>query len=83
MTVDKSDRPLKLMDLENVDLNASDAFLAMGRFLAAYHARTSGEGALATICADIQIEDDGMSVDPAALSDWSESVRAVLQRKAP
>jgi hypothetical protein len=71
-------RPLKLDDLDGVTLNASDGFLAMGKFLRAYFDRTRGEGAIATICSDVEIESDGSSTDPAALSDWQECVMAVL-----
>jgi hypothetical protein len=72
-------RPLKLDDLDQITLKASEAFLAMGRFLLAYSERAQGEGALATICSDIAIEQDRMSADPAALSDWAECVHAVLE----
>jgi hypothetical protein len=71
-------RPLKLDDLDKLELKASDAFLAMGKFLRAYFDRTKGEGDLATICSDVEVEDDQMSTDPAALSDWQECVAAVL-----
>jgi hypothetical protein len=53
-------------------------FLAMGRFLRAYFDRTKGEGDLATICSDVEVESDQMSTDPATLSDWQECVTAVL-----
>jgi hypothetical protein len=43
----------------------------MGRFLMAYFERTSGRGDLATLCADVQVESDRISVNPAALSDWA------------
>lgn len=74
--------PLKLLDLERIDLTAGDAFLALGMFLLAYHERTSGQGALATICADVQLEEDGMSVDPAAMADWVGCIRTVLKEKS-
>ncbi len=71
-------QPLKLEDLDGITLNASQAFLAMGKFLLAYFNRTNGGGNLATICSDVNVEDDRMSSDPAALSDWLECVSAVL-----
>ena len=71
-------RPLRLDDLDAIELKASDAFLAMGKFLRAYFDRTGGEGDLATICADVEVENDQMSTDPAALSDWQKCVAAVL-----
>lgn len=71
-------RPLRLEELDKIELRASDAFLAMGRFLRVYFDRTKGEGDLATICSDVEVEKDQMSTDPAALSDWQECVTAVL-----
>ena len=53
----------------------------MWRFLGAYFDRTDGAGHLATICGDVAIERDGLSSDPAALSDWRESVEAVLTER--
>lgn len=71
-------QPLKLDDLDQINLKASEAFLAMGRFLSAYFERTRGKGDLATICSDVTVEQDRMASDPAALSDWAECVHAVL-----
>jgi hypothetical protein len=71
-------QPLKLEDFSGVSLTSRQAFLAMGKFLLAYYARTKGRGNLATICADVQIETDRGSVDPAALSDWVACVGQVL-----
>lgn len=71
-------RPLRLEELDKIELKASDAFLAMGKFLRAYFDRTKGEGDLATICSDVELESDQMSSDPAALSDWQECVASVL-----
>jgi hypothetical protein len=71
-------RAPKLDDLSEVHLTASQGFLAMGKFLRAYCERTGGKGYIATIGADVQIEYDRGSVDPAALSDWAESVSQVL-----
>lgn len=73
---------LRLSDLNKVELTAGDAFLALGMFLSAYYERTSGQGALATVCADVQLEEDDVSVDPAAMSDWIECVSAVLSDKS-
>jgi hypothetical protein len=71
-------RPLKLDDLDEITLNASQAFLALGRFLRGYSDRTKGQGDVATLCSGVEVEDDQMSSDPAALSDWVESVQSVL-----
>ena len=71
-------QPLKLEDLDEITLNASQAFLAMGRFLHGYSDRTRGEGDIATLCSGVHVESDRMSSDPAALSDWLECVSEVL-----
>jgi hypothetical protein len=63
-------QPLRLDDIDGVTLRASDAFLAMGKFLRGYFDRIKGEGDIATICSDIEVEADRMSADPVALSDW-------------
>jgi hypothetical protein len=67
-----------LDDLDGITLRASDAFLAMGRFLLDFTERVQPESALVTICTDVQIEADRMSSDPAALSDWLKCVENVL-----
>lgn len=72
---------MKLDDLDGITMTASEAFLAMGEYLMAYAARVSPEAQLATICADVQVEEDRMSRDPAALSDWSKCVQTVLGSK--
>lgn len=74
------ERPQKLDDLDSLELKASDAFLAMGRFLRAYFDRTNGKGDIATICSDVEVEGDKMSSDPAALSDWEKAIREVLDK---
>jgi hypothetical protein len=74
---------LTLDDLDGITLKSSEGFLAMGKFLRAYFDRTKGEGDIATICSDIEIEGDRMSSDPAALSDWQECVTAVLAEDSP
>jgi hypothetical protein len=74
-----SEKPrLSLDDLDGVSLTAGQAFVAMGKFLDAYCQRTAGEGAIAIICSDVEIEDDGGSKDPAALTDWAECVSKVV-----
>jgi hypothetical protein len=50
----------------------------MGMFLRAYFDRTNGSGPLATIVGDVELEDNGTSTDPAALSDWADCVSRVL-----
>jgi hypothetical protein len=77
MTEPSDKIPLRLDDLDELTLKASEAFLAMGRFLSEYAERLSPETALVTIRSAIEIEKDGMSGDPAALTDWLQCVQAV------
>ena len=76
------ERPRNIHDLNDVSLTSSQGFRAMGRFLAAYFDRTGGQGSLRTIVGDVELEGDGTSTDPAALSDWAASVREVLDEDA-
>ncbi len=69
---------VKLGDLDDVALTASQAFRAMEKFMSAYFERTNGEGPLRTLLGDLEIESDGSTTDPAALGDWQECVRVVL-----
>jgi hypothetical protein len=71
-------RPVKLADLDDVALTASQGFRAMTKFLSGYFERTNGMGTVRTLVGDVEIESDGSSTDPAALSDWQECVAAVL-----
>ena len=71
-------KPIKLADLDDLELTASQGFRAMAKFLLGYFERTNGMGAVRTLVGDVEIESDGSSTDPAALSDWQECVMAVL-----
>jgi hypothetical protein len=71
-------KPVKLADLDDVALSASQGFRALAKFLLAYFDRTRGQGPVRTLVGDVEIETDGSSTDPAALSDWEECVKAVL-----
>ena len=71
--------PIRLDDLDEVTLRASDAFLAMGRFLSDYAPRLNPETALVVIRSGIEIEEDRMSADPVALSDWLKRVQDALK----
>lgn len=71
-------RPVKIADLDDVALTASQGFRAMAKFLLGYVERTNGAGPVRTLAGDVEIESDGGSTDPAALSDWQECVMAVL-----
>ena len=70
--------PMILSDLDDVSLSSSQGFRAMGEFLRAYFDRTGGSGLLATIVGDVELEDNGTSADPAALSDWASCVARIL-----
>lgn len=75
-------QPLKLGQLDPIKLSAADGFLAVGKFLRAYFDRTEGCGDLATLCADVEVEKDQISTDPAALSDWQQAVTDTLTERA-
>jgi hypothetical protein len=70
--------PIKLADLDDVALTASQGFRAMAKFLSGYFERTNRTGSVRTLVGDVEIESDGSSTDPAALSDWQECVMTVL-----
>jgi hypothetical protein len=56
-------------------LDEREAFEAMTRFLVAFYNRTNGD--MATLMADIEIQGDGCTNDPAAWSDWIHFVAEV------
>jgi hypothetical protein len=70
--------PVKLADLDDVALTASQGFRAMAKFLQVYSKQTKGMGQVGPLVGDVEIESDGSSTDPAALGDWQECVAAVL-----
>jgi len=70
--------PVKLADLDDVVLTASQGFRAMAKFLQVYSKQTNGMGQVGPLVGDVEIESDGSSTDPAALGDWQECVMAVL-----
>ncbi len=70
--------PVKLADMDDVVLTASQGFRAMAKFLQVYSKQTNGMGQVGPLVGDVEIESDGRSTDPAALGDWQESVNAVL-----
>lgn len=73
---------ITLADLDGTTLTASQGFRAMSKFLLAYYDRTHGEGPMRTLIGDVEIESDGSSTDPAALSDWRQCVAEVLAEDA-
>lgn len=72
------ERSVKLADLDDVTLTASQGFRAMARFLRLYSKQTKGRGMVGPLVGDVEIEDDGRSTDPAAIGDWRECVNIVL-----
>jgi hypothetical protein len=74
--------PISLSDLDGTTLTAGQGFRAMSRFLKAYFDRTHGDGPVRTLVGDVELESDGSSTDPAALSDWQACVAAVLAEDA-
>lgn len=71
--------PLKLADLEDINLTAGEAFLAMGKYVADFASRVRPERALVTFWSGVELEQDETSGDPAALGDWLKAVQAVLE----
>ena len=57
------------------ELDERQAFRAMTLFLRQYYERAGDD--LATLLADISIERDGGTLDPAAWDDWMRCVRTV------
>jgi hypothetical protein len=57
------------------ELSESEAFQAMSLFLTQFAKRAGDD--LATLLADITIDADGGTFDPAAWDDWIACVRAV------
>jgi len=57
------------------ELDEHQAFDAMTRFLRAFYKRTNGD--MATLMADIEIQSDGLTNDPAAWEDWLKYVQEV------
>lgn len=53
-----------------------DAYRIMEHFLASYHER--GEAPTAVVLSYLTIDNDGMSGDPAAISDYLESASVVI-----
>lgn len=57
------------------DLSEQEAFQALTIFLSAFYRRAGDD--MATLLADIEVESDGDTRDPAAWDDWVDAVRAV------
>ena len=57
------------------ELTEQEAFTAMTRFLTQYYDRAGND--METLLADITIEADGGTLDPAAWDDWMRCVRDV------
>lgn len=74
-------RFLKVDDLDEIALTAGEAFLAMGKYVAAFGSRVKPEAALATFWSGISIEKDRSSGDPAALDDWLLVVQEVIDER--
>lgn len=62
------------------DLSEREAFQAMTLFLKQYYERAGDD--LITLLADIEIEPDGGTLDPAAWNDWLQAVRTVASRES-
>ena len=60
-------------------LTKMEALLVMQDFLEKYYERTSS-GDIGLLLGEIQILQDGLTADPAAWYDWSESVEKVTSK---
>lgn len=58
-------------------LSDKQAYDAMFEFLSAYYGRTHSDG-VGSLLGDLQLGTDSMPADPAAWSDWQESIAKVL-----
>jgi hypothetical protein len=56
-------------------LSEEEAFKAMTLFLDQFYGRAGDD--LVTLMADVSLEKDGSTLDPAAWDDWMDCVRAV------
>ena len=63
------------------ELSEREAFRAMSLFLDHYYGEAGYD--LMTLMADISIEADGGTLDPAAWEDWMDCVRAVKGEVTP
>jgi hypothetical protein len=62
-------------------LTEKQAFEAMRLFLKQFYERAGNE--METLLADITVESDGGTLDPAAWDDWQRCVRSVEERLTP
>ncbi|HVE45130.1 MAG TPA: hypothetical protein VNA57_00080 [Acidimicrobiales bacterium] len=58
-------------------LNELEAFLAMEQFLNDFYTRTNGGIDLAVLLADMEIQPDGDTNDPAAWEDWLKCIKRI------
>jgi hypothetical protein len=70
------------MKASQYSMDEHEAFLAMTHFLIKFARRTSGNNGksmsdqMALLLADIQIQSDGLTNDPAAWDDWIKSIKS-------
>jgi regulator of RNase E activity RraB len=72
---------MKLEDLEMIELNAGEGFLALGLFVSRFAEEMDPDDGLAILCTDVEMHADQTSKDPAAMSSWADCVRAVLEER--
>ena len=78
----------KYPEMNNSDylLDEHEAFLAMTHFLIKFARRTSGPDGkaistqMATLLADISVQEDGDTKDPAAWQDWIKSIESAKKK---
>lgn len=64
-----------------LQLTAREGLVAMGLFLEQFYKRAGND--METLIADITLESDGMTGDPAAWDDWMACVRSVKEAAPP
>ena len=61
-------------------LSPEQAYRAMFAFLEAYYERTRGKAELGEVLGDMQISEQGASMDPAAWDDWLTAIEKVCEK---
>ena len=61
-------------------LTELEAFETMKKFLEKYYSRTHSDD-LALILGELQLTNDGHTMDPAAWDDWQKCVKMIIEKK--
>jgi hypothetical protein len=74
--------PLTLAELETFEITSGQGFRAMARFAMRYFDHGTETGRLRELISDVELEANGTTTDPAALSYWQACVAEVLAEDA-